>query len=192
MELILANREPFIYFLCLPTISMIRDLEWKDFDDLVGNYYSYYDEVAGDYPDMGLVFRHNKPDLEAETGWFSDLYGSVLSGNAVALVAEEGGHAVGLCDVHRKMPGSEVSHIGVLGISIRKDHRNKGIGKTLISEMLEKCRGKFNVIILGVFENNKHAIALYENLGFVRYGNLPFGVKRDDRFYGELQMYYKL
>lgn len=171
---------------------MIRNLQWEDFDDLVSNYYSYYDEMRDENPHIGLVFRNEKPDMKAETLWFSNLYHDVLAGDAVALVAEEDGHAVGLCDVHRKMPGSEVSHIGVLGISIHKNYRGKGIGKTLMSETMLRCRDKFEIILLAVFESNTRAIQLYRNLGFVEYGNFPYSVKRGEHFYGELQMYYKL
>lgn len=168
---------------------MIRKVEWRDMTELVENYYSYYDEVANEDPDMGLIFNHVKPDLDAEVTWFTTLYRDILADNVVALVAEEDHRVVGVCDVHRLRPGSEVSHIGVLGIAIRKGYRNRGIGTELISGVIEACRGRFEVIRLSVFVNNDRAKHLYEKLGFIEHGVLPRSIKRNDRFYDEVLMH---
>lgn len=168
---------------------MIRKVEWRDMKDLVDNYYSYYDEVVREDPDLGLIFHHDKPDLESEVTWFSTLFREVLANNAVAVVAEEDGGVVGICDVHRNRPGSEMSHIGVLGMAIRKEYRDKGIGTKLITAVIEECKGKYEIVVLGVFAKNDRAMHLYNKLGFVEYGRLPRGIKRDSRYYDEIHMY---
>lgn len=171
---------------------MIRELQWKDMEDLVDNYYSYYDEVETDNPELGIIFYHQKPSHESEAAWFTSLYRDVLNDNAIAMVAEVDGKVVGICDIRRERPGSEVSHKGVLGIAIRKGYRGKGIGSELVSSALEKARSKYDVILLGVFSTNKNAIKLYRKIGFVEYGKLPASVKRNGTYFDEIQMYYPL
>lgn len=168
---------------------MIRELQWNDFDDLVAGYYSYYDEVK-ENPELGIIFYHEKPNMVHEISWFRDLYADVQTGNAVAMVLEEDGAAVGMCDVRRARPGSEVSHVGNLGIVIGKDYRDHGSGQKLVKAVLEACAGKFEVIVLSVFTVNERAIHVYQKLGFVNYGKLPRSVQRNGAYFDEYQMYY--
>lgn len=160
--------------------------------DLVDNYYSYYDEVKFRDPELGLIFFHTRPNEENEVHWFTSLYREVLAGNAISLVAEEGGKVVGMCDVHRLRPGSEISHTGVLGIAIREGYRDRGIGKNLMSATLEACRGHFEIIVLAVFAGNERALSMYKKLGFVEHGRLENAVRRGDRYFDEIHMHLQL
>ncbi len=169
---------------------MIRTLRWEDMNDIVSNYYSFYDELKDD-PDFGIIFYPTKPDYESEIAWFAGLYRDMLLGDVVAVVAEEDGRVVGLCDVHRTRPKSELSHVGVLGITIRKEYRDRGIGTAMIEKALELSRDKFEIVRLDVFTVNSRAIALYRKLGFVEYGIFPASVKRGSRYYDQMMMYYK-
>ncbi|MHB8397226.1 MAG: GNAT family N-acetyltransferase [Thermoplasmataceae archaeon] len=162
----------------------IRPVQWTDFPELVDSYYSYYVEVRHN-PEFGIIFFDTRPSLQQEVQWFADLFRGVIEGNTVAIVGESGGKAVGLCDVRPLRPGTEQSHIGVLGITVRKEYRGKGIGKAMMTEAISKCREKFEVIRLGVFESNLRAIRLYEGLGFVRYGAFPHSVKRGKIYHTE-------
>lgn len=171
---------------------MIRELRWEDMDDIIRNYYSYYEEVEGENPYMGIVFYHEKPDFPSEIDWFASLYRDVLKGNAKCLVAEEEGHVVGICDVHNKRPGSEVGHIGILGIVILKGYRNRGIGRALLEGMIKACRGTFELLSLDVLTTNAEAYRLYRNVGFVEAGRQPRALKRKGRFYSEINMYLEL
>ncbi len=170
---------------------MIRELQWNDFDDLVTGYFSYYDEVKQN-PDLGIIFYNERPSMAHEIDWFKNLYSDVLAGDAVAMVLEEDGMAVGMCDVRRLRPGSEVSHTGSLGVVIRSGYRDHGKGQQLVKAALEACRGKFELIVLSVFTINKRAAHVYEKLGFVNYGTLPGSVHRDSRHIDEYQMYYEV
>ncbi|MCL4447381.1 MAG: GNAT family N-acetyltransferase [Thermoplasmatales archaeon] len=171
---------------------MIRDVQWNDMQDLVNNYYSYYGEMENEYPDMGLIFYHSRPEFVSEIDWFSTFFRDIQAGNAIGVVAEEDGKVIGLCDVHRKRPDSDVSHIGILGIAIRKEFRDKGLGRQMMEAIIERCRGKFDMIVLDVFSNNQQAISLYKKLGFIEYAHLPRGTKRGNKFYDEISMYYDL
>ena len=173
-------------------VYMIRGLKWEDMDDIIRNYYSYYDEMESENQDLGLVFYWIKPDYPSEIQWFSTLYTDVLNGKAKCLVAEEDGHVVGLCDVHSKRPDSEVAHLGILGIAILKEYRDKGIGRSLLEGMIRECRGSFEIITLEVFSINSKAYELYKKVGFKENGRLEKGLKRNGRYYEELEMYLDL
>jgi RimJ/RimL family protein N-acetyltransferase len=168
---------------------MIRELRWNDLEDLVANYYSYYDELK-DTPDFGISFYRKRPDYSLEVEWFSGLFRETMEGNALAVVAEEDGKVVGLCDVHRVRPGSELDHSAVLGIAIRKGYRGKGLWELMMKKIIELSKGKFEILKLEVFSVNSRAINLYRRLGFVEYGNFPKAVKRGDRYYDLIQMYF--
>ena len=169
---------------------MIRELQWTDMDDLVENYYSFYDELK-EAPDFGIIFYQKKPDYESEVEWFSALYRRVKEGNALAVVAEEDGKIVGLCDAHRLRPGSEISHAAVLGITIKKEYRGRGLGFRMIQKVIELSRGKFEMLKLEVFSVNSVAMNLYRRLGFVEYGMLPGAIKRGNVYFDSVHMYYK-
>ncbi len=110
----------------------------------------------------------------------------------MAYVAEVDGSVVGTCDVDRRSARTELSHVAVLGIAIRKEFRGRGIGQNLMRKTIEACRGKFEVIVLSVFSNNYPAKTLYEKLGFKMYGQLPRGIKRGDQYIDEELMYLSL
>ena len=171
---------------------MIRELRWDDMRALIDNYYAYYDEMKNSNPDLGLIFYNEKPGFESEVNWFTNTYRDLLKGDVVAMVAEEDDKVVGMCDVHRLRPGSEISHTGNLGIAILDGYRNRGIGKELMSRTIEECRGKFETLILAAFAINERAISLYRKLGFVEHGRLPRAVKRDGKYYDEVHMLLQL
>src|SRR5579875_1185737 len=122
----------------------IRDVEWKDFPDLVDNYFRLYEEVRTD-PGLGILLFAKKPSLADEVQWFSTLYRNLLNQSHVASVAEVDGHAVGLVVVGRG-PHEEGAHVGDLGINIRDGYRDRGVGKALMKDVLQKCRGKFEMV----------------------------------------------
>jgi len=158
----------------------VRDLAWGDFPALLENYLAVYDEVRTN-PDVGIGLFPEPPKISAEAEWFARLYGRVQDGTSIAVVAEEGGRAVGMCGVDRKGEHREVRHIGVLGILVARDWRGRGIGRRLLEAAIERCRGRFERIELSVFASNEGARRLYRSVGFVAWGLEPGGVLRDGR-----------
>ncbi len=143
------------------------------------------------YPDIGLVLYDKRPDYASEIEWFHNLYSQIFRKNAIAVVAEEDGRVVGMCDIHRLRPNSEVSHIGNLGIAIGKEYRGRAIGTKLMLKALEDSKNMFEMIQLQVFAINKAAISLYRKIGFAEYGRCPGKVKRNGGYYGVTMMYYR-
>lgn len=166
--------------------ALIRPLRWGDFDDVVQNYLRVYEERARGDP-IWLTLFTEPPSLGFEVTWFADLYRKVLEDNAVALVGEVDGHAVGMCAVSRQggRKDLEVGHVGVLGIAVREGHRGRGIGTALMRATLEACRGRYDVVELRLFSVNARAHQLYRRLGFVDVGTVRKAVKRGSTYYDE-------
>jgi ribosomal protein S18 acetylase RimI-like enzyme len=163
---------------------VVRELRPSDFSDVVDNYYGFYDEIR-ENPSFGIVLYRKKPSLSDELSWFSGLYKLMAEGDAVVIVAEMDSRVVGLCEVTRGLPDSDVSHRGFLGISVSKGQRRKGVGRALMRGTLRRCNGRFEVIELGVLTTNTPAKKLYAKFGFKRFGLRPHSFKRGDRYFDE-------
>ena len=59
----------------------------------------------------------------------------------------------------------------IMNIVVKKDYRNKKIGTKLLNELINLAKSlNIKYINLEVNENNKYAIQLYINLGFIKNG----------------------
>ncbi|MBD3352027.1 MAG: GNAT family N-acetyltransferase [Candidatus Lokiarchaeota archaeon] len=139
----------------------IRYIKFSDLNAIWENYNEVVDE--GRYLP---AFEHVTSNYEKKT-WYQDLIGL---GN-LCIVAQDKSldsdeDIVGQCTIE-DVQWEASDHVGVLGIIVRKSHRNMDIGYHLIEFSLEEAQenGK-EKIILTVFETNKHAISLYQKLGF--------------------------
>jgi RimJ/RimL family protein N-acetyltransferase len=86
-------------------------------------------------------------------------------------------------------------HIGEFGISIAQEYRGEGIGTLLMDAVLKEAEAnipELRIVVLYVFSNNTTAIAMYEKFGFVTYGRLPDGIKHNDVFVDNIEMYKKI
>ena len=158
---------------------VVRPLQWTDFEDLATTYFGCYDERDAGEP-IGIGLFDERPSRADEIEWFANLFARVSRGETIAAIADRNGHAIGSCFVGRKGPGpkSEGSHVGELGILVRRGERGAGAGTALITYALEKCRGVFEVVELSVFSNNEGAKRLYRRLGFEPCGRIPRAIRR--------------
>jgi L-amino acid N-acyltransferase YncA len=170
---------------------VVRDLRWEDFAPLTESHWALYDEVNED-PDLGISLLPVRPTLGEEAEWFARMFRRVQEGGSVAVVAEERGRAVGLCNVDPKGPQREGKHVGVLGISMARDWRGRGIGRALMAGALDQCRGKFEIVELVLYATNARARSLYESLGFRVWGTQPRAVRRGDRYIDAVYMQLQL
>jgi RimJ/RimL family protein N-acetyltransferase len=92
------------------------------------------------------------------------------SSHAAVLVAEAPGGIVGRLSIARDSHSAS-SHVADLGLMVARDFRRRGAGRALM-EAAEDWARKVGVqkIELHVFPHNVGAIALYEQLGYVREG----------------------
>jgi ribosomal protein S18 acetylase RimI-like enzyme len=79
------------------------------------------------------------------------------------------------------------SHIGELGISIKKEARGLGLGEKLSKELSGQAikKLKLKIIILDVHVRNRIAQSLYKKMGFKKIGIIKKGI----RYYGKYEDY---
>ncbi len=84
-------------------------------------------------------------------------------------------------------------HVGLFSISVKNEYRGKGIGKLLMSSIIDEASKQLKeleVINLTVQSENIVAQKMYESFGFKKYGTLPKGIKLEDG-YRDHQLMYK-
>lgn len=83
------------------------------------------------------------------------------------------------------------SHIGILTIYINKKWRGKGIGKSLMNELIEWASENpvIEKIVLRVFSTNTNAIKLYRKAGFRQEGRFRKDLKIMGKYADSISMY---
>src|SRR5271155_3692886 len=85
--------------------------------------------------------------------------------------------------------GEKERHKGLLvGMYVRPDSRNAGVGRQLVEAVIDHARDQVEVIQLSVVSGNERARRLYASLGFVEYGVEKNSLKQDGRYYDEILM----
>lgn len=136
------------------------------------------------------VTINEKVSLEEEKNWIKNNCESIKKKRKVFLVAEHKNSVVGIAhiDLH---PGRE-SHIGRLGISIKRGYRRIGLGTYLTKKIIELAKKELNpppkIIRLSVYSVNKPAIQFYKKLGFKKVAEIPRQAKFGDKLVGEIVM----
>jgi len=84
----------------------------------------------------------------------------------------------------------KVRHAGhVTSLFVHPAHRRAGIARTLVEQLLTRAHSAgLEVLRLEVVSSNRAAIALYESLGFVRYGCEPAAYRAGERAWDLLLM----
>ncbi len=105
------------------------------------------------------------------------------------LAAEVDGHVVGLAGLEVSKPARQ-RHVGTLGIMVHREYQGRGIGRSLLSALLDIADRWLMLkrVQLNVFTDNQRAIGLYRSLGFVVEGTERFAAIRDGRYADEYLM----
>ena len=105
------------------------------------------------------------------------------------LAAEVDGHVVGLAGLEVSKPARQ-RHVGTLGIMVHREYQGRGIGRSLLSALLDIADRWLMLkrVQLTVFTDNQRAIGLYKSLGFVVEGTERFAAIRDGRYADEYLM----
>lgn len=76
------------------------------------------------------------------------------------------------------------SHIGSLGISLKKEVRGLGLGEKLFKEIMKTGIKKFGpkILTLDVYAKNKIACNLYKKMGFQKIGTIKGGTRHFGRY----------
>lgn len=102
----------------------------------------------------------------------------MLNDKAILLVGIIDGKVIANASVHVGMNTKRFAHRAAMGIAIRKQYWNKGIGSLLIGHCIDWCKSNgIEQLELDVVTDNERAISLYEKYGFKVYGTKPKALK---------------
>jgi RimJ/RimL family protein N-acetyltransferase len=87
------------------------------------------------------------------------------------IVAELDGEPAGFVKLSFPSEPSRNRHVAWLGIEVRRKHWRKGVGEALMRQAISLAKESgCRKLMLGTFEGNERAIALYSKLGFTTEG----------------------
>ena len=83
-------------------------------------------------------------------------------------------------------PYKRYAHRCEVAIALYQEYCGCGIGKAMMQTVLEVAKKLgYEQAELEVIADNKNAIAMYESLGFVKYGTFPYNMKYTNGTYAE-------
>ena len=86
----------------------------------------------------------------------------------------------------RALEREKTRHRGdIWGVYVAPEARGTGVGRRLMEHVLDYARTQVLQVHLAVTASNAAAVALYEHLGFIRYGTEPRALKVNGRYLDE-------
>ncbi len=159
---------------------ILRTPRREDLDNLMELINSLVDEKAE-------IARTEKVTREEEAEWLPKMLSNLEKDELFFLVAEVDCKLVASSDIHI-LRGDE-KHVGILGIVVKSGFRNLSIGTEMMKTLEEQSVTLgLKVLTLQVFATNKHAIHVYENVGFVQTGRIPKKHLRQCQYIDEVIM----
>ncbi|MGQ9539122.1 MAG: GNAT family N-acetyltransferase [Candidatus Bathycorpusculaceae bacterium] len=159
---------------------VLRALKWEDLDDLLDFINSLVEEGAN-------IIRTKKVSRDEEVEWLSRVFSRQEKGELFCLAAEVDGSLVANSEIIRGTGCS--SHVGFIGIAIKKGFRGAGIGTEMMKTLEEQAKKVgLKVMVLSVFANNQHAINLYRKVGFAETGRIPKRFFKNGAYIDEIIM----
>ena len=137
-----------------------------------------------------IRFQGEKISLKEEVTYLTEMLKKIKAKKAIKILAFCDKELIGISDIN--MQDKTEKHLGLFGITIKKQWRDKGIGKKLMEVTIKEAKHKLTglkIIILSVFANNPKAIKMYQRFGFRKYGLLPKGAYLKDRYVDNINMY---
>lgn len=114
--------------------------------------------------------------LEREAAFPLSAFADRLASSTV-LGVFEGGAIAGIAGLRRHDGPKETHKATVWGVFIEPRSRGRGLARLLLTSLLEGVERGVEQVLLTVSADNRAAIALYESLGFERYGVEPRALK---------------
>lgn len=130
-------------------------------------------------------------NVENEKFWINNFN---QNPNALVLVAELVDRIIGLLFFNANTKKKN-AHTGEFGVSVHPEFQNVGIGRLLIRALLEwaKDNKQIEKVYLNVFDTNRTAIKLYQDLGFIEEGRHVKAVKQlTGEYVDVIQMYIEV
>ncbi len=153
------------------SVVKIRTALPAEAGDLLKHVYALFAEP--EYVLSTLEDFHNTEEQEA--AW---LQKNLDEPSKLVIVAESKGHIIGMLNF-RNGERKRIAHLGEFGMSVDKAWRDRGVGRALLSTLIEWATEHpvIEKVCLDVFATNGRAIALYESLGFREEGRMKREIK---------------
>lgn len=161
----------------------VRQPRMSDANELM----SYYNSLVRENVD---ILSNKKVTLKEEREKLKKMMADIKAGKRVILIALRNKQVASMVDVGL-LKGKSM-HVGVLGISVARDYRGRGLGKKLMQLIIEFAQEKLKgleVIELEVFRRNKPAIHLYKTMGFKKVGVRPKVMKSEGEYHDSIIMH---
>lgn len=162
---------------------IIREARPTDAEQLVAHVQRLTEE-----PDIDIPLAPGEFNLtvEQERQILADY---AASDNSIFLVAEADSQIVGGLNC-KGGARRATRHAAVLGMSVRKEWRSRGVGSALMAHLIDwvKNTGIITRIELHVYVRNKAAIHLYEKFGFEVEGRRRRAVYQNGEYLEDLVM----
>ncbi|MHA2037414.1 MAG: N-acetyltransferase family protein [Promethearchaeota archaeon] len=163
---------------------ILRHLSKSDVDGVWNNFNEVVDE--GIYLP---VFFPVRSQLEKDS-W----YHNIKKEKEICIIAEikkrkSPYNIIGQCEISNSNWDAGL-HVGILGIIVKNEYRDLGIGFNLIDLAIRESKILNNKekIILSCFSTNERAIHLYERIGFEMVGVRKKQFYMDSQYYDEVLM----
>lgn len=164
----------------------IREITQSDFKK-VKKFQEFVNSLSAE--DAKILFNAKATPKE-EKQFVENALFAAKKKSEVYLIAECDNDIVGITRV--KLEKWRRNHIGGFGIAIRNGYRGMGLGKQMMSEVInlatKKLKPSPKIIQLNVFVNNKPAINLYKKIGFKVVARIPKQVQYKNRLVDEFVM----
>lgn len=156
---------------------LLRSAEEKDAEALI----DYMKITAAETPfllrepdEISLTIEQEQAFIKAKND----------SENELLLIAETGGRHIGNASLMSAGGFKRYRHRCEIAIALYQEYCGLGIGKAMLEMVLDIAKkAGYEQAELEVIANNKPAIALYEKLGFQKYGTFPDNMKYADGSY---------
>lgn len=156
---------------------VLRNAELSDAPDLI----KYLKVTTGETP---YLIREPEEVSLTEEQEKRFLQSKLDAERELMLVAIVDGKHVGNCSLMSVGGFSRYRHRCDVAIALYQEYCGRGIGKVMLETILETAKKlSYEQAELEVIADNKPAIALYEKLGFVKYGTFPDNMKYKDGNY---------
>jgi putative acetyltransferase len=163
---------------------LIRPLKKSDWRPL----WQYINQISQERTYISFQGEHVSQRHEQQ--YVSDMIIKMSHHQALVLILTTGKTIIGTAHLTQK-PRIQ-NHVADLGISIHKDYRNRGLGRQLLTNLLDQGKQhipKLKIVTLQLLANNQAALHLYQQLGFIKYGQLPSGHQHQHKLVDTILMY---
>jgi len=156
---------------------ILRSIKWRDLDGILDVFNSVAEEEEM-IKYLGIIEKRKKEDYVKV---FSRIMADVELGKEIRIVAEAENRIVGYVSV--KVDGGSFRHRAWLGILVKKEFRDLGLGTELMKAVIEESRRRgLKLLLLETSSLNVRAIRVFKKVGFREVGRVPMGLRLNNKF----------